>query len=442
MDEQGEVVELFADEERLARVAAIDIGKGTAMVCTRVPSAGNAGRRVQKTFPVGTTTAVISALAEQLAGVGVQLVVMESTADYWRPFFYLLEAAGLRVWLVNARDVRNVPGRPKTDKLDAIWLAKLAERGMLRASFVPPKPIRQLRGLTRLRTTLVAERTRHRNQIEKVLEDACIKISDKQDGASDIFGVSGRAMLDALVAGQRDPRALAELARGRMRAKIPKLVAALSGQFEDHHGYLIKTLLELHDQLEAKVAELDARITAAITVLDPTPPPDPEHPERMALLDRLQEIPGVGPACAQAIIAEVGVDPAVFPTGAHLASWAKLTPRTIQSGNKNTHGPSGKGNGWLKGPLGQAANNAAGTNTFLGARFRRIVKHAPAKKAIVAVARNILQIAWILICDPDTRYTDLGPDWHERHVNRTRKTRQAVRDLQHLGYTVTLTQAA
>ena len=249
-------------------------------------------------------------------------------------------------------------------------------------------------------------------------------------------------MLDALVAGERDPRVLADLARGRMRAKIPKLVQALTGQFEDHHAYLIGTMLALHDQLDTTIAELDAKIAAAIAAIDPTPPPDPDHPDRLPLMERLMEIPGVGPACAQAIIAEVGVDPAVFPDGKHLASWAKLTPRTIQSGNKNTHGPSGKGNGWLKGPLGQAANNTSGTKTFLGARFRRIVKHAPAKKAIVAVASNILQIAWILICDPDARYTDLGPDWHDRHVNRTRKTRQAIRELEHLGYTVTLTEAA
>jgi transposase len=288
----------------------------------------------------------------------------------------------------------------------------------------------------------VAERTRHRNQIEKVLEDACIKLSDKKDGASDIFGVCGRAMLAAPAAGQRDPVVLAELARGRLRAKIPKLVKALTGQFEEHHAYLITTLLQLHDQLDATITELDAKIAAAIAALDPTAPPDRQNPDRMPLFDRLQEIPGVGPSCAQAIIAEVGLDMSVFPTAGHLASWAKLTPRTIQSGNKNTHGPTGKGNGWLKGPLGQAANNACGTKTFLGARYRRIVRHAPAKKAMVAVARTILEIAWILISDPDARYHDLGEDWHDRHINRTRKTRQAVRELEHLGYTVTLAEAA
>jgi transposase len=442
MYEHSEVVELHAEEERVQRVAAIDVGKAQAVVCTRVPAEARPERRVQRTFAVGSTTGAIMELADHLVCQGAQLVVMESTSDYWRPYFYLLEARGLRCWLVNARDVKNVPGRPKTDKLDAIWLAKLAERGMLRPSFVPPEPIRALRDLTRLRSALVAERTRHRNQVEKVLEDACIKLSNKKEGASDLFGASGRAMLEALAAGQRDPRALAELARGRMRAKIPKLVEVLTGRFTDHHGYLVSTLLELHDQVDAKIIELDGRIAAAIADLDPTGAPDPDHPDRMPLNQRLQEIPGVGPACAQAIIAEIGLDMSVFPTPGHLASWAKLTPRTIQSGAKNTHGPAGKGNGWLKGPLGQAANNASGTKTFLGARYRRIVKHAPAKKAIVAVARNILEIAWVLINDPDARYHDLGPDWHERHVNRTRKTRQHVRELEHLGYTVTLAQAA
>jgi transposase len=442
MDEHSEVVELFAEDERVGRAAAIDIAKASAMVCTRLPSEKNPERRVQRIWAVKATSNAVLELADHLVCQGIELVVMESTSDYWRPFFYRLEARGLRVWLVNARDVKNVPGRPKTDRLDAIWPAKLAERGMLRASFVPPAPIRQLRDFTRLRTALVAERTRHRQRVEKLLEDACIKLSDKKDGASDLFGASGRAMLEALVAGERSPRALAELARGRMRAKIPYLSEALTGQFTDHHGYVLKVLLELHDQVEAKVAELDARIEQAIAELDPTGAPDGEHPDRMPLPDRLQEIPGVGPACAQAIIAEIGLDMSVFPTPGHLASWAKLTPRTVQSGAKNTHGKAGKGDGWLKGPLAQAAMNASGTKTFLGARYRRIVKHAPPKKAMVAVARNILEIAYVLIADPDARFLDLGPDWHDRHVNRTRKTRQHVRELEHLGYTVTLAQAA
>ena len=439
MDEHAEVVQLESALEQVARVAAIDIAKASAMVCTRLPGEKNRDRRVQRTWPVGTRTAAVAELADHLVCQGIELVVMEATSTYWKIFFYLLEARGLKVWLVNARDVRNVPGRPKTDKLDAIWLAKLAERGMLRPSFVPPKPVRQLRDLTRLRKTFVEDRTRCRQRVEKILEDAQIKLSAV---ISDLFGLSGRSMLDALTAGQRDPAALADLARSNMRGKRAALIEALTGAFEEHHGYLIRLLLDTHDQLTAKVADLSTRIEAAIAELDPTEPPDDTHPGRLPLLERLDEIPGVGRGAAQAILAEIGLDMSVFPTAGHLASWAKLVPRVIQSGAKNSHGPAGKGNRWLKAPLGEAAIAAARTPTFLGARYRRIARHAPKKKALVAVARNILEIIWVLIQNPDARFTDLGADWHDRHINRARKTRQAVHDLEHLGYTVTLTPAA
>jgi transposase len=217
---------LMEDVEQVARVAAIDIAKASAMVCTRWPDEERAGRRVQAVWPVKATTNAIVELGDHLACYGVELVVMEATSTYWKPFYFLLEARGLTVWLVNARDVKNVPGWPKTDKLDAIWLAKLAERGMLRASFVPPKPVRQLRDLTRLRKTLVEDRTRYRQRVEKILEDAQIKLSSV---VSDLFGVSGRAMLDALVAGQRSPAQVADLARTTLRGKIPALVEALTG---------------------------------------------------------------------------------------------------------------------------------------------------------------------------------------------------------------------
>jgi transposase len=439
VDEYAEVVELEQAVEQVSRVAAIDIAKASAMVCTWLPGEKNPQRRMQRTFPVRSTTDAIAELADHLVCQGVELVVMEATSDYWRPFFYLLEDRGLRCRLVNAREVKNVPGRPKTDKLDAIWLAKLAERGMLHPSFVPPAPVRQLRDLTRLRRTLIEERARYRNRIEKVLEDTCIKLSDKHDGLSDLFGISGRAILAALVAGQRDPAVLAELARGQLRKKIPFLRKALAGRFTDHHGYQVGMLLDLHDGLTARIEELTARIETAI---DPTPPPDPNHPHRLPLLHRLDEIPGVGRESAAEIIAETGVDMSIFPTPGHLASWTKVVPRTVQSGAKNGHGGTGKGNRWLKATLAQAALNAGRTKTFLGARYRRIIKHAPKKKAQVAVARNIIEIVWVLIDNPDARFTDLGPDWHTRHVDRARKTRQAIRDLQHLGYTVTLTEAA
>lgn len=438
----AEVFDLEQRVEQVERVAAIDVAKASGMVCTRLPSEANAARRVQRTWAVGATTQEIIALGDHLVCQGVELVVMEATGVFWKPWFYLLEDRGLTVWLVNARDVKNVPGRPKTDKLDAIWLAKLAERGMLRASFVPPEAVRRLRDLTRLRRTLVEERTRYRQRVADVLQDACLKPADPKLGLTDLFGVSGRSILAAMLAGVRDPKALAALAHPRLKAKAAYLEQALTGRFTDHHAYLIGKLLQLHDRLEADIGELNARIEALIAEIDPSPPPDAGHSDRRPLLERLDEIPGVSPEIAADIIGEIGVDMACFPTPGHLSSWAKLTPRTIQSGAKNTHGKTGKGNRWIKGPLGQAAVAAGKTNTFLGARFKRIVKHAPKKKAQVAVARNILEIAWVLIADPDARYTDLGPDWHARHINETRKTRQAVRDLEQLGYTVTLAKAA
>jgi len=239
-----EVLEIDADgqgEQVVERVAAVDVAKASGMVCTRAPHASVAGRRVTKVWEVRSTTNAIIALADQLVREGIERVVVESTSDYWRPFVYLFEARGLSVWLVNARDVKQVPGRPKTDKLDAVWLAKLNERGMLRRSFVPPAEIRRLRDYTRLRVDLVEDRSRQVQRLEKLLEDALIKLSTV---ATDIMGVSGRAMIDALIAGERDPQVLAELARGRMRVKRAALVEALTGRFDDHHAELASMLLD------------------------------------------------------------------------------------------------------------------------------------------------------------------------------------------------------
>src|SRR5680860_687709 len=216
-------------EELMERVAAVDVAKATGKVCTRLPHPTEPGRRVAKVWDVAATTNAIIELGDHLACQGVQRVVVESTSDYWRPFLYLLQARGLTVWLVNARDVKNVPGRPKTDKLDAVWLAKLNERGMLRPSFVPPREIRELRDYTRLRADLTAERTRHKQRLEKLLEDALIKLSSV---ATDIFGVSGRAMIEALITGERNPRRLADLAKGRLRVKRTALVEVLTGRFD------------------------------------------------------------------------------------------------------------------------------------------------------------------------------------------------------------------
>ena len=445
---KGEVLEIDADgqEQVVERVAAIDVAKATGMVCTRVPHPSVPGRRLTRVWEVRSTTNEIIALAEQLAREGIERVVVESTSDYWRPFFYMFEARGLKVWLVNARDVKQVPGRPKTDKLDVVWLAKLNERGMLRASFVPPWEIRQLRDYTRLRVDLVEERSRHVQRLEKLLEDALIKLSTV---ATDIMGVSGRAMIDALIAGERDPQVLAELARGRMRIKRAALVEALTGRFDDHHAELARMLLEQIDALTGKidtltlrVDQLIAEIPAAQAPIDPGPGPGgkPRDPGSVPLsvVQRLDEITGIGVHAAHVIIAEIGLDMAQFPTPGQLVSWTKVCPRTIQSGPRSRSGRTGKGNRYLKRVLGEAAAAAAKTDTFLGERYRRIVRRRGKLKALVAVERSILTIVWHLLAEPTARYHDLGADFYARRINKDRKTRQLVHQLQALGHHVTL----
>ena len=446
-----EVQEILDEEHEqvVARVAAIDVAKASGMVCTRVPHPSSRGRRVSKVWEVSATTNAILALADQLAELNVERVVVESTSDYWRPFVYLLEAHGLSVWLVNAHQVKNVPGRPKTDKLDSVWLAKLAERGMLRPSFVPPAEIRELRDYTRLRVDLTRDRSRHAQRLEKLLEDALVKLSTV---ATDLMGVSGRAMIEALIAGERNPHTLAELARGRMRVKHAALIEALTGRFDDHHGELARMLLDAYDALTVQIEQLTTRIDGLIGQLPAAQPAAGDDSggdgagtaaaRLLSAVERLDEIPGIGPKGAQLIIAELGLDMTQFPTAGHLVSWSRLCPRTIQSGTKSRSGKTGRGNPYLKGLLGEAAAAAAKTNTFLGARYRRLVKRRGKLKALVAVARSILVIIWHLLADPTARYHDLGPDYHTSRIDTERKTRAHVRQLQALGYDVTLTVAA
>jgi transposase len=352
---------------------------------------------------------------------------MEATSDYWRPVFYLLEAHGFEVWLVNARDVKHLPGRPKTDRLDAVWLCKVAERQMLRPSFVPPPAIRRLRDLTRYRADLVGVRTAEKNRVEKLLEDAQIKLSVV---ASDIFGVSGRAMLAALIGGERDPKVLAQLARSRLRGKLGLLEEAFTGRFSNHHAFLLQTMLSRIDQASADIAELDRKIEAAVAPFAPA-------------VDRLDEITGVGRVAAQVIIAEIGLDMGRFPTPAHLASWARFAPGVKESaGKKKGKNATGHGNPYLARVLGEAAVAAGRTNTFLGERYRRIARRRGAKRAIVAVGRSILVIVWHLLADPDVRYHDLGPGFYDTRINAERTKCNHVRQLEALGYKVTLHPAA
>ena len=305
-------------EEIIARVAALDIGKAEVVCCVRVPHEGRAGRRLQEVAAYSTMTRSLLGMADHLRSLGVTRVVMEATSDYWKPAFYVLEAAGFETWLAGAKDVRHLPGRPKTDKPGAVWLCKVAERQMIPPSFVPPLQIRRLRDVTRYRIDLVGARTAEKNRAEKLLEDAGIKLSVV---ASDIFGVSGRAMMAALIAGERSPVALAQLARTRMRTRIPALQEALTGHFTDHHAFLLGKMLARVDGIDADIAELDARIEEMIAPF-------------AAAAERLNEIPGIGRIAAAIIIAEVGTDMTRFPTAGHLASWAKFSPGVKESAGK------------------------------------------------------------------------------------------------------------
>jgi transposase len=406
------------------RCAGMDISKKDAKVCVRIAGAG--GRKTTETVTTwGSMTSQILALRDHLIAQQVTCVVLEATGDYWKPFYYLLEdIPGAEIMLVNARHVKNLPGR-ESDVADATWLAQLAAHGLVRGSFVPPEPIRQLRDLTRARTAITRERSREAQRLEKLLEDASIKLSAV---ASDILGVSGRAMLEALIAGDRDPARMADLAKRRMRSKIPQLTEALAGRFSAHHAFLARVHLDLIDQHTAAIGQLTERIEAAM---------EPFRPFR----DLICSIPGISTLTADVIVAETGADMTRFPTAGHLASWAGTTPGSNESAGKVKSSRTRPGNPYLQGALGAAAMACAqNPGTYLGAKYRRIATRRGPQKANVAVQHAMLTAIWNMGTS-GAFYDDPGGDYFTR-LNPDRARNRAIRQLQAMGYHVNLERAS
>ncbi|MCZ1003273.1 IS110 family transposase [Streptomyces mirabilis] len=401
------------------RCAGADISKKDAKVCVRAPSTKRRGSFTTETTTWGSTTNAVLALRDHLLAAEVTLVVIEATSDYWKPFYYLL-AEDLDVILVNARQVKNLPGR-KTDVSDAAWLAQLGAHGLVRPSFVPDQPVRELRDLTRARTQLTRERGQIVQRLEKLLEDTGIKLAAV---ASDIMGVSGRAMLEALVSGEREPQTLAELARRKLRNKIPELTEALTGRFRDHHAFLVRLHLDHYDQLTDSVGQLDARIEEAMAPFRPA-------------LDLLDTIPGINRAVAEVIIAETGGDMAQFASARHLASWAGVCPGHHESAGRTKNTKVRPGNPYLKGALGLAAFGAVRTkDTYLQARYKRLTARRGPLRALVAVEHSIITAIWHMLNDNVT-YRELGGTYFTQR-DPERATRRAINALNQLGYTVTL----
>jgi transposase len=397
--------------------AGLDIHKRTVVACVRRLDERGAACETVRTF--GTMTGQLLALADWLAEAGVSHAAMESTGVYWKPVFHLLEGR-CQVVLVNAQHIKQVPGR-KTDVKDCAWIAQLLQHGLLRPSLVPPPPIRELRDLTRQRAQLTQEKAAVANRIQKVLEDANIKLAAV---ASDVLGESGRAMLRALVGGETDPEKLADLARQRLRAKIPALRLALRGRVTEHHRFLLQVHLDHLEHLEGLIGRLGERIEGALAPF-------------AGAADLLTTIPGVGRRTAEVLVAETGADMSRFPSAGHLASWAGMCPGNNESAGKRRSGKTTKGSRWLRAALVQAAWAAShAKGTALAAQYRRQAGRRGRKRALVALGHTLLGIVYHVL-KGQVPYRELGPDYLERQ-DAARRTQQLVRQLERLGHTVTL----
>jgi transposase len=408
-------------ERIFERCAALDVHKAQVTVSARVPD--RAGKRVELRAEFATMTADLLALRDWLKGLGVTHVAMEATGVYWKPVWYVLED-DFELLLVNAAHVKRVPGR-KTDVQDAQWLSQLLEHGLLRSSFVPPKPIRELRDLTRYRKSLVRERQREVNRLHKLLEDAGVKLSCV---ASEVLGVSGRLMIEALCAGQGDPEALAELAKGRLRAKLPALRRALDGRFSRHHALICGHILAHLDYLDETIETLSGEIERRLAPF-------------AAEVELLRTIPGVERRTAEAIVAELGPDMSRFPSHRHAASWAAICPGNDESAGKRRMGRTRKGNNHIRTALIEAALAATRTkDTYLRSQYVRVKRRHGHKKAIVAVAHSILVIAYHLL-DRGAPYEELGGEYFINRADPERLVKRLVDQLERLGQRVTLEPA-
>ncbi|MGI5515081.1 IS110 family transposase [Streptomyces sp. CA-106131] len=403
------------------RCAGGDLGKRDCAVCIRVPGKGSRRHQETKRFP--TTTAGLLQLRDYLLDKRITVFGMEATGSYWKALYYLLEATdGIEPWLLNAQHIKNVPGR-KTDVTDAQWICRLVENGLVRPSFVPPREIRQLRDLTRYRTETVQERSREINRLGNLLEDAGIKLTAV---VSDIAGVSALRMLEAMVAGERDPEALADLAVGQLRKKHSELVQVLTGNFNEHHGFMVQILIRAIRDASARIALLEEEIARQIA------------PFRRQV-ELLITIPGISTLAAYSIIAEIGVDMSRFPGAEHLAAWSGLAPGNRESAGKRKYAPTRHGDVWLKGTLGMAALcNSRLKGTYLCAQFHHIRARRGDKRAIVAVAHSMIVSIYHML-STDTPYQDLGPDHFSNRVSHETRRRRLLTQLDALGYEVTLT---
>jgi transposase len=402
----------------LERCAALDVHKRQVTVCVRILGVGGEVEEFNAEF--STMAAQLLVLRDWLRELGVTHVAMEATGVYWKAPYYALEDE-FELLLVNAAHVKNVPGR-KTDTKDAQWLCQLLECGLLRASFVPPKPIRELRDLTRYRKSLIHERSREANRLHKVLEDAGVKLSCV---ATDVLGVSGRLMLDALVSGTKDPEVLADLARGVLRKKLPALKEALAGNFKPHHALIVSHILAHLDYLDEAIGALGDEVEQRLA-------PFADKAELLATID------GIAARNAQVILAELGPDMSRFPSDRHAASWAAICPGNNESAGKRKTGRTRKGNPHLRAALIESANAAIRTrNTYLRAQYDQIKRRRGHKKAITAVAHSIL-IASYHVLNNNVPYQDLGGDYFARRADPERIARRLVAQLERLGHSVTL----